>query len=413
MAALDARTLKALEGKALRVGARTYTCAPSATHLPAARQGGEGFAIPLRDDAEGVAYILKAFHLPTPERRQRVVFLASLDLSTVLSTFEAVPRFAAGGEVPAPNGKGTVPLEGYLCAHIDGDTFVDLLAADWDADTEDRCRLAAQLCCAIQVLEHGEIVHGDLSQGNLMVTSGSPPLLRIIDFDGFGHPLVPPIKVTTVRGGRTFGSDGYRHHSFKQMDESVVVNSDRVAMAVLAFELMVLRGEDTDTLQRMTCLEQSDLDEGVAIAPGDIAQRWPEGWRLVTQAVEAPIPEMAPSPLDWLEAIARRVGARHPSAGRRTDAPKHPAVTILAQLPSGEEVRLQLTQAENSFAALHRRLGWLSYRRRGGRLYLEGVAPSPVHVVGDAPLEPMWGSISVEASQGVEFRWEDFVLLIN
>src|SRR5262249_33150311 len=152
-------------------------------HLPAARQGGEGYAVPV-EAPPAARYMLKTYHLPTIERKRRMAFLSKLELHDILPAFQAVPLTVIDQSLTLLDGTA-VPVGGDLAPFVDGETVECLLNEGWDPPPDARLRLAAQLCSAVTVLESGGLAHGDLAMSNVMVIGAEDALeLRFIDFDG-------------------------------------------------------------------------------------------------------------------------------------------------------------------------------------------------------------------------------------
>ena len=301
------RDVLLLDGTTQTIGGETF-CLQS-RHGSA---GGEGYVIPVVRLAEGERLMLKCYRLPSPERRQRIEFLSSLNMRQLpglpAAWFDAAPCMVVGTKVLVPRPKGgqdEVEIEGYLATFIEGRTLEECLADEaWDPTLETRRDLARHLCMAVQILEDADqLVHGDLSGRNILVTHGPRPELRLIDFDGFYHHRVRPILCTKAPGGRGWGSDGYRSPVYRSPDDSMVVTTDRVAMAVLAYELVVRRPGDATLLSRDTFLDQQAIDNMRPTLPQEIVDRWPEGWELVRQAIAANPPDKAPSPERWRAVI--------------------------------------------------------------------------------------------------------------
>lgn len=389
------QTIQALEGKKLVIGGRVYKVehdekppnVPDSNFFPEPkwRGGGEGWVWPLQSVTDG-KWILKALMSPCPERWQRIRFLTSLHLyDSPLRIFEACPRQAVSGRLKllfdeVNRGIEALDIQGYLARFIEGKTFEQLLndTDEWNPPWEDRQRLAVQLCCGVRALEAAGIAHTDLASQNVMIIQEAhrPPELRIIDFDGVFHSSLPPIPVTE-EGGRKFGSDGYAHVSYANHDEETIIRTDRVAMAVLAYELMVLRSLDMAELQRPTLFEQLHLNEGEIEIPVRIENRWPEGADLVRRALSAADPEVPPdqggppAPEEWLLALRNARPSPSlpgiPSRRRVHDLAPQPAMSYMAlchvtNTETGESWEVELADV-GSFKGVHIWLAWLTYER--------------------------------------------------
>ncbi|MFO0579789.1 MAG: hypothetical protein U1A78_37930 [Polyangia bacterium] len=393
-------TIQALEGNKLVIGGRIYKVERDEKppnmldsdfiREPKWRGGGEGWVWPLQGPSRS-RWILKASMTPCMERMQRIQFLVALHLyDSPLRIFEACPQQAVSGRVnlmfdEVNRAFEPLDLQGYLARYIEGKTFDELLQGeDWHPKWEERQRLAVQLCCGIRALEAIGIAHTDLASQNIMIVQAPnrPPELRLIDFDGIYYPSLPTIPLTE-EGGRKFGSDGYTHFSYARRDEHTVVRTDRVAMAVLVYELMVLRSTDLESLKRTTLFEQLHLNEREVEIPRRIKNRWPEGAELVRQALTCADPDAPahqggpPSPMDWLEILKRAAPApslpeapsetpsTHYRETRRKPEVTYSAHCIVTDTDSGESWEIEL-DLRGSFKEAHIWLGWLTYERMSG-----------------------------------------------
>ncbi len=414
MTQLSPLVLRNLEGSTRTVASAELVFEKSRSHLPAAREGGEGYAVPV--EHAGKRFMLKSYFLPTVERKQRATFISALALHELLPTFQAAPLRVIDGKLSASQAD-SIDIAGYLAPLVDGETFEGLINDQIELSPRARIRLAAQLCGTARVLERNHIAHGDLAMSNVMVTdvSSGTPNLRFIDFDGFYHPVVPTIPCSRERGGRGFGQDGYRHRAYQSMDCTTTITSDRAAMAALAFELVTLRWADTEELQRMTALDQSDIDRGAPSTSDVMVARWPEGWDLVQRAFAAPLPELAPSPEDWFEALERmRHSARTPTPPVATAAASHESIALRILERGQSERRVNLRNAGNSFATVSSRLAWLSYARNGQHVELRGAPGSTaVFMTRAGKLSKFTGHICIALQSGDEIQWDDFTFQVG
>lgn len=393
MTTLSATILQKLEGQVHALGGTELRFVESDNGKPATWAGGEGFAVPV-DVRNGGRHILKIFKLPTPERRRRARFLSTLALGSLrslpLPLFAAAPIWPIQGILTVPD-EGELDVTGHLAPFVHGRSFEELLMKGWNPPIEVRARLARQLCLAIEMLEGaGELVHGDLSPSNLMIlqSEGPSPRLCLIDFDGFHHPAVPPVPVSTDRpGGRSWGTPGYRAPGFRRTAD-VVVDSDRVAMAILALELVVLHPDDADDLPGDTLLSQKDIDARSPRIPDAIAARWPDGWDLVREAIAATTAGKAPSPRIWrvaLDRLERRSGMEPipPSAAGAAGAadlaepahPTAPAFVVFVRQWGRDDRQVRLARPAGSFRPVSRDLAWLHYTLDGDLLRFSGRLP--------------------------------------
>lgn len=450
MGKIPASTLKKLRGRPHDLGSHELEFAGDIPGWKIPMQtGGEGFATPIRLRAKGGPWnspiVLKVFHHECVERRQRSEFLCALGLSNLelpSNAFEAAPTLPFY-RVFHDDEHGAIPMEGYLAPLISGETFGDLLGAmSWDPALSARLSLARQLCMAVEVLEGGGLVHGDLAPNNLMIVGyDSPrPELRLIDFDGFFHPEVPLVP---IMAGRTWGTEGYRARKFKFGAAQAVTTSDRLAMAVLVME--IITRHHADDLESGLFIRQEAIDQGELDLDPAIGARWPAGWELLRRAVVTEDPANAPSPRSW-RAMVDALAALGGCAGASPAAPPNPHVqpdpASPAAVPSGpmslsrrlavrlrrdnQEPRwIQLRQPNGSFELVAPELGWLSYVIESNTMLLTGTTPrrpdrddryDPLYVRHggeDADAVRYAGDISVRAALGSVLIWRDINIALG
>lgn len=418
MTKIDARFLKLLYGEHRSIAGCWVRFDGQRQDI---RAGGEGYVAPVVVEsagpgqgsfAPGEKLMLKVYKQPSPERRERVGFLSSIGLRELLPVFFAAPCAAVTDVIAGPRSGGDaapeVLVEGLLCPYVDGQGFNELLARDeWDAPTEARCSIALQVCNAVRVLEGGGLAHGDLSATNLMITGlgGAWPEARLIDYDGFHHPQMPLIPVTVGRdGGRGWGSDGYRHSAYRVGDSMTVVSTDRVALAALVMELVVVRPGMLQALGRDTLVDQSVVDTNcIPRLPDEAVQLWPEGHELFVEAFGASSPELAPEPERWCRAL------------RSLAAPPAPARSWVLVVEDGSEAPRQaaLARDENSLDGLSPKLSWLRYVRRGEVLELHGESESVVFVRRAGAMTRHRGRIAITVEPGDQVLWRNMALSVR
>jgi len=379
MGTLNATILQKLEGHIRPLAGVEFRFVESDNGKPATWAGGEGFAVPV-DVRNNGRHILKIFKLPTPERVRRARFLSTLALGSLrslpLPLFAAAPTWAVQGTLAVPD-EGEFAVNGHIARFVHGRSFEELLMKGWNPPLDVRTRLARQLCLAIEVLEGtGQLVHGDLSPANMMIVDAdsASPKLCLIDFDGFYHPDVPPVPVSTDRGGRSWGTPGYRAPSFRKGTDALV-DSDRVAMAILVLELVALQPDDVDDLPGDTLLSQKDIDARSPTIPDQIAERWPEGWDLVQEAIAAEVATSAPAPKAWRHAIDRlERRSRAPLTEPAAVASMAPIVVFVRQW-GREDRQVRLHRPGGTFQPVSPELAWLHYMLEGDLLQLSGRLP--------------------------------------
>jgi serine/threonine protein kinase len=402
--------LKNLEGQTHVLDDELFMFVKSSNFLPAARQGGEGYAVPLVGKRSGRC-ILKSYHLPTPQRTRRIIFLSALHLAELLPAFEGVPTSPVMTTIKLEGRGESFDIHGYLAPFVTGETFEELLQSGWTPTAESRLRIAAQLCHAVRVLEAGHLAHGDLSMANIMISDFDQPRpsLRLIDFDGFHHPHqdVPEIPWSEGVGGRGLGTLGYRHPIFAQPSDSAHVTSDRYALAILVCEILWLTKAEP-------MFDQEELDTGIQLIPAELEDAWPQGMDLLRRALDSATPELAPSPSEWCAALGA-IAARDSPFRRTLAGAEAVAASIpLRILEAGQiERRVNLRGVANSFASVSPRLSWLSYARAGGVVILHGTTSWPlVHARGGSQSQHK-GQLSVLVAPGDRVEWRDFVIEVG
>lgn len=378
MPTLNATILQKLEGQVRPLAGTELRFVESENGKPATWAGGEGFAVPVDVGKDG-RHILKLFKLPTPERARRARFLSMLSLASLRSLtvpfFAASPIWSIHGMLHVPE-EGELAVSGHLARFIHGRSFEDLLMKGWDPPLEVRTRVARQLCMAVEILEGARLVHGDLSSSNVMIVDGdgAHPRLCLIDYDGFYHPDVPPVPISKEKGGRSWGTPGYRAPGFKKGSD-VLVDSDRVAMAILALEIVALTPEDADDLSSDTLLDQKDIDARTPSIPDAIAERWPDGWSLVQEAISATAAARAPGPKVWRRALERLDRLSHAPVSSRGMATAAAPFVVFVRRFGQEDKHFRLSRAGGTFRAVSADLDWLSYALDGDEVQLSGDLP--------------------------------------
>lgn len=338
---------------------------------PAVRAGGEGYAVPVVACDSGRRELLKIYKSAFKERHERIGFLSSLKLHEVLPTYAGAPTMIVSDKISATcDGQvNQYNADGLICPFVEGEEFGRLLKKNWAATMRSRVHLAHQLCQAVRVFEGSGLVHGDLSCSNILIEKTDHDLstLRWIDFDGFYHPSLPALPL--IEGGRGFGSNGYRSYVFTKQ-EVPVVNTDRVAMAALAYELVVFQSSDLQGLQRETLIDQQAIDEAskqtAPQLPAEITNRWPEGWELVRRAFSSSDPQsQAPSPDVWCQSLSDLGRRLEPQLGT-------PTIQLNVEHPSDGLRVFLIRKSENSLQAISPGLAGLRYQVKPPGLVILG-----------------------------------------
>jgi hypothetical protein len=205
---------------------------------------------------------------------------------------------------------------------IDGTLLMPRIAApDWsqliemmrdgdlDLSTTDRLEVAENLCAKIEILEHAQLAHRDLSVTNVMVDAAHG--IHLIDWDSLYAPsLHMPANTIT-------GSDGYTAPFIRERNDDPaatwMVGGDRFALAVL-----ILEGFAAAPGCRMAAdgglLEQSEINArggpGIDGALKAAARHTMVVAPLFRQALQARTAQECPSPGAWMQALRRSAAAR-------------------------------------------------------------------------------------------------------
>ena len=279
------------------------------------RQGGEAIVAPImctHPDKGDMPSIMKFFLKDLPERAERQSHLVRFKLASLNWMYEAVPYTWIDDTVAGHR------IYGHIARHIfhnaQGDDFRIVRGRprdNMDGFTEyDRREMACQLCYAIVGLEKLKIVHSDLSPANIVLGKYSDTEARcvLIDYDGFHNPNVPKLPGQA----RIVGTAGYQHPSLIRRieqgngaDDNLFVENDRFALGVLCFELMTWTTAIADSLPagQTGFVNEDELKQRRLDVPAAAKSVWPEGFKLLKQAVKEPDIRSLPGPEDWLQAL--------------------------------------------------------------------------------------------------------------
>lgn len=260
---------------------------------------------------------LKVFKQNVPVRDKRTSFLINSGLAAKHHAFHGVP-YAWLGQMSINN----TSFVGHVALQIGGNVKgvtddLKRIKANKIIDTfsfETRRSLAAQLCLVISALEKMGIIHGDLSPGNLMIgpNDSGELICTLVDYDNFYHSSVPllPRKIGAIPC-RPLGSIGYQYINFLERltkdtngeDDSLYIETDRFAMAVLVCELMLWSSDVEELLCREELLLFNNIKCKYDYLPDSIVSKWPEGFNILNRTINASSIASMPSPMEWLEAL--------------------------------------------------------------------------------------------------------------
>ncbi len=282
------------------------------------RRGGEGIVAPItckHPQKGNIPSIVKIFDHDLPERAKRQSHLVKFGLAGVHDwLYEGVPYVWIDKQVSGHRIYGHIAK--HVCHNRKGDDFrIVRDTDDIDSYTEDNRRaMAGQLCSAVAGLERLQIVHTDLSPANIVIgrQTADDAHCVLIDYDGFNSPNVPQLpRKFDGNAVRMLGSPGYQHPSLMRRikldngtDDTLFVDNDRFALGVLCFELMTWTSQISNNLSsRTNLIDDEELEYGRLVVPPTVKAAWPEGYKLLEEAVREPDPNSLPSPEDWLRAL--------------------------------------------------------------------------------------------------------------
>lgn len=235
--------------------------------------GGEAYVVPLLDERNTCRWFLKIFRNSSnmARRRTRAEWLISQRMHEWVPELQAAPRYWIDTrDCGRPDGFSR-DFSGYLAAPVPGRTWhafkMDVTDSCQSISHECRQRWVAQFLRATAMLERRGIVHGDLSDNNVLVDPESGDL-HLIDFDAFVAPNAPrEIQRLTGQAGGTVGTADYMpvdlQQRFRAGETDVSPYSDRRGRDLLLLELL--------------CFESGCPDE-------ETPSYW--GWRVVEERLE-------------------------------------------------------------------------------------------------------------------------------
>lgn len=299
---LDAMIIRKLEGTKFYFNDTLMRFLTSASHLPLARRGGEGYLLPAMD-SDGNCYMFKFLHNATNEMLSKMKQLRAKKLYSLNKIFVTTEIEVFQSSLVMPGIEHAINITGYRMPFLQGDTLRSLFIDGWNPSLEDRIRLSIELCVGITLLEGMKLIHRDLSPANIIILQGKPGL-HIIDFDG--HFIEEYANNDNLQCKSYVGLPGYTHRVYNTSDVICKSFSDRMALAVIVFEMMVCGHFYLDHLYgigRDTLLNQFDIDRGKLVLPDAFRAKWPSGWNLLERAVQVNSPLDAPTPAEWIECL--------------------------------------------------------------------------------------------------------------
>src|SRR5579862_9462862 len=341
------------------------------------RRGFEGYGLIVDCHHPIKNGFLKIFRLPVLERHERTKFLIStLALSKQHWLFQGLP-FGALQNVPI-NG---LPITGYVTRLITmkaGGQATDLAHLmtnkKWTYDLGTRKRFCGQLCCAAVTLEALDLVHGDISLGNVMIGTdiNGAEAAVLCDFDAFYHPTQRLLPLTVdQKPCRPSGSEGFQYPELLadifSKNPNVCVRTDRFALGAIICQMMTWDTDTDERLRRKELLRSKDIAaRDLSGIPDFVRTSWPDGYQLLVKSFKAMSIRDLPGPRDWLALVG---GPAAPSTG---DLAEH---TIIVQKRRGRTVLLRqpvsLKSAAGTFGRVDDELEEVGFSHLGDKILLE------------------------------------------
>jgi hypothetical protein len=244
---------KSLAGKPWTFNGRNYYFKDYDRAMPGQppwRSGAEGKAFPLLDSNGQAAAYLKFFTTASQKRLDRTHWLVAQHIHDWAPQLCAAPSaWIDSRQASRPDGVD-FDITGCLATAALGETWLELkyrlVENQTKFDNDLRWQCLCDLITALALLEQADVVHGDLSPGNILVNTrraSGRPALFVIDFDAFvmptsGHHLVLPLSE-----GGTYGTEGYCPPNLLKRAEAgdltVAPYSDRHSRDMLLLELLL------------------------------------------------------------------------------------------------------------------------------------------------------------------------------
>lgn len=241
-----------LAGRTWTINGQTYRFQafdPDAPGLPPWRAGTEAYAFPLVDASGRVAIWAKFFRTASRQRFRRANWLIKQRVFAHGLSLTAAPMlWADSRSIDRPSGVD-FDITACCAAAVPGETWKELKFRIHNRSVVFpkalRWRCVQDLLMATAILEQLGIVHGDLSDNNIVIDLNAPahlPILYLIDFDAYVATRRRRLTLRPREGG-TCGTDGYSPPEltarFNAGDQSATPYSDRHARDTLMLEILL------------------------------------------------------------------------------------------------------------------------------------------------------------------------------
>jgi len=244
-----------LAGQPWTIDGQTYRFVgfnPSSPGQPPWKTGAEGLAFPLTDGAGRIALYAKFFKSKNQKRFDRTVWLTRRNIHRQGPALAAAPMLWADSRSIGRPGGVDFDITACCAQAVPGETWKELKYRIHNQSVvfpdSIRWRCIKNLVTAAAALEEIKVVHGDLSDNNVIIdVQAAPhlPALYVIDFDAF-VALDAPHLTLAVEDGGTYGTEGYHPPDLAERvasgDRSAAPYSDRHGRDMLLLELLLYSG---------------------------------------------------------------------------------------------------------------------------------------------------------------------------
>ncbi len=243
---------KQLAGRTWHVAGERYRFAaydPRYPGDPPWKSGGEAIAYPLLDDRGNVALYAKFFDPArvTVKRVERTLWMIDECLGNWSKQLCAAPRVWVTTQSAGRPDQADFDFACCLADAVPGKTWHEIKAdisagvVRWTPELRERS--VQDFIEGLSRLEQHQVLHGDLSPGNVIINPAAgagEPMLYFIDFDAFVCSRAGRLQTLSTGEGGTIGTAGYCPPDLiaAASTRAVVPETDRPARDVLLLELI-------------------------------------------------------------------------------------------------------------------------------------------------------------------------------
>lgn len=288
------------------------------------KMGGEGLVHLATDLSTNNSCRIKCFWEPSALRRKRSEMLVQQQLADLGKT---IADALGGAPYEMLRDVGTHTPFAIVMKDVHGFSWKDLKENGLQRSLKEnqypppnwpslpvRATWAYGLATAVLNMERRRFIHADLSDGNVMVTPAGQAAgdMALVDFDAFIHPSYPHLDSTCK------GSEGYAAPEIWR-SQSVDVGSDRVGMAILIQEFLVVGDPNIsrDEAFGWRYDEETEICSKSGEAHPFFAKKYPELAKLLVASLRAANPASRPTPDAWRQ-VLRTIATGGPVRNRLT-----------------------------------------------------------------------------------------------